>query len=161
MNGSARNCTHLENACHNPDMLCLLLATAGMLFFQTCVVNERRVLCRPWRFLLVDQRCHGRSLGIGRDTDPSTVGASARDLGKFIDAKLSGRSIDFLAGHSLGGKVVLDLLQQQRHDPPTNQVGAQLLTAKAETPRAAIQVLGWSEGTSISQSSASCVIDAS
>ena len=80
------------------------------------------MLCRPWRFLLVDQRCHGRSLGVGQGGAESSVGASANDLSKFLKVKLGGKKLEFLAGHSLGGKVVLDLLQHSQSSPPTQQV---------------------------------------
>lgn len=71
----------------------------------------------------MDQRCHGRSLGIMEDCENSTVGASANDLSRFLEDKLGGRKLEFLAGHSLGGKVVLDLLQNSQSNPPTQQVG--------------------------------------
>ena len=70
----------------------------------------------------MDQRCHGRSLGVARGSEPSTVSESAMDLSKFLHAELPGVMLDFLAGHSLGGKVVLDLLTQEQQEPPTKQV---------------------------------------
>ena len=84
---------------------------------------------RPWRFLRVDQRCHGSSLGLKHLPQPSTVAASAADVGRFLDSKLGGRPLDALIGHSLGGKVVLDLLTQRRDSPPTKQVLFLSLTA--------------------------------
>jgi len=70
----------------------------------------------------VDQRCHGSSLGLRNLAKPSTVAASAADVGRFLDVKLGGRQLDTLIGHSLGGKVVLDLLAQRQETPPTKQV---------------------------------------
>jgi pimeloyl-ACP methyl ester carboxylesterase len=53
---------------------------------------------------------------------PNTVAASANDLGRLLDVQLGGRPLNTLIGHSLGGKVVLDLLTQRRDTPPTKQV---------------------------------------
>lgn len=70
----------------------------------------------------MDQRCHGRSLGLAKSCEPSTVADSAADLGRFLDRKLANARLDVLLGHSLGGKVVLDLLQQRQEHPPCKQV---------------------------------------
>ena len=70
----------------------------------------------------MDQRCHGRSLGAVDNCESSTVAASANDLSRFLQSKLGSRKLEFLAGHSLGGKVVLDLLQNSQSNPPTQQV---------------------------------------
>jgi pimeloyl-ACP methyl ester carboxylesterase len=86
------------------------------------VQRKTAFLCRPWRFLRVDQRCHGSSLGLKNLPQPSSVAASAADVGRFLDMKLGGRPLEALIGHSLGGKVVLDLLTQRQDTPPTKQV---------------------------------------
>lgn len=59
---------------------------------------------------------------MNQGSEPSSIEASARDLGAFLDAQLQGGRIEFLAGHSLGGKVVLDLLQQRQNCAPAKQV---------------------------------------
>jgi len=76
---------------------------------------------RPWKFWRVDQRCHGTSMGLRNLPQPSSVANSAADVGRFLDVKLGGRPLEALIGHSLGGKVVLDLLTQRRDTPPTKQ----------------------------------------
>lgn len=86
-----------------------------------CIDCLQLHICRPWRFWLVDQRCHGQSLGISGLPQPSSVKASAQDLGRLIDTSLAGVTIDAIIGHSLGGKVVLDLLQQRKDAPPSKQ----------------------------------------
>lgn len=70
----------------------------------------------------MDQRCHGRSFGLPGFEPPSTVQASAQDLGRFLKAKLGPKQLSALLGHSLGGKVVMELLQQNRQKPPAKQV---------------------------------------
>jgi len=61
-------------------------------------------------------------MGLRNLPQPSSVANSAADVGRFLDVKLGGRPLEALIGHSLGGKVVLDLLTQRRDTPPTKQV---------------------------------------
>ena len=63
------------------------------------------------------------------------MGDSADDLSQFLQAKLGGKKLEFLAGHSLGGKVVLNLLQQARSNPPTQQVREYILISMSKLRR--------------------------
>ena len=65
-----------------------------------------------WRAVLVDLRNHGKSAG---QPPPHTLAAAAGDLRRLLGTLPGGGGgggAHALVGHSLGGKVVLELLQQ-------------------------------------------------
>ena len=64
--------------------------------------------------VMVDQRNHGASSEVCGFHPPHSIQASAGDLLSLVRKKLSGRVPDMLVGHSLGGKIVLELLRQLR-----------------------------------------------
>ena len=66
---------------------------------------------RALRAALVDQRCHGRSARPLR-AGAHTLAAAAADLRATFSGPFAGWTPQVLVGHSLGGKVVLEYLQQ-------------------------------------------------
>jgi len=66
----------------------------------------------PWRTLALDLRCHGSSARISSLTPPHSMEAAAGDVADFITHKLGGHAPVGILGHSMGGKVLLSLLQQ-------------------------------------------------
>lgn len=66
---------------------------------------------RPWRAVLVDQRGHGKSARLPL-FPPHTLAASARDLLGLFARRFRHAGPDVVVGHSMGGKVVLELLRQ-------------------------------------------------
>lgn len=67
----------------------------------------------PWQAVLVDQRCHGKSGALGLPP-PHTLASSARDILRLFDEGGVGYAtrMDVLIGHSLGGKVSLEITRQ-------------------------------------------------
>ena len=64
---------------------------------------------RPWQAVLLDQRCHGRSASV-HSRPPNTLLTSAQDISSlFRNALAYADRPDVLIGHSLGGKVCLEL----------------------------------------------------
>lgn len=64
---------------------------------------------RPWQAVLLDQRCHGRSATI-HSLPPHTIATSAQDISRLFRHSLPyATRPDVLIGHSLGGKVCLEL----------------------------------------------------
>jgi predicted alpha/beta-fold hydrolase len=85
-------------------------------FAQHLVAEGQQATKRPWRVLLPDLRCHGlSSSAAGRLPNsahhqaPHAIVSAAHDVLRLIG---EGRPLDFLAGHSLGGKIALSALQQ-------------------------------------------------
>lgn len=68
---------------------------------------------RPWRMVLVDQRCHGNSKDLTDLRPPHTIGASATDIAQLFRSQFSGQGPAMVIGHSLGGKVALDYVRQK------------------------------------------------
>ncbi len=66
---------------------------------------------RPWRVVLLDLRNHGDSSTVPGIHAPHTLTAAAQDVAYTLKHVL-GDAPDVLLGHSLGGKVVLELLRQ-------------------------------------------------
>lgn len=69
-----------------------------------------------WKVVLVDLRCHGRSAK-ERFHGPHTVENAARDVVSTVHANWPNGKIDVLIGHSLGGKVALEVTRALRSDP--------------------------------------------
>lgn len=71
---------------------------------------------RPFRALLVDLRCHGKSArNVGSLHPPHTLAAAAADVIRLWQHQLHGTAPDVLVGHSLGGKVALEAVAQLSH----------------------------------------------
>lgn len=68
---------------------------------------------RPWRMVLVDQRCHGNSSHVADLRPPHTIGASATDIAQLFRSKFGGHAPAMVIGHSLGGKVALEYVRQR------------------------------------------------
>ena len=67
-----------------------------------------------WRFVLVDQRCHGDSI---RLSGPHTVASCAEDLVR-LEQHL-GCTVHAVIGHSFGGKVALEWAMKSRSQSAT------------------------------------------
>lgn len=81
-----------------------------------------------WHALLVDLRNHGKSAAKPGFSGPHTLASAAADVIRTVAAGGHGR-IDALIGHSLGGKVCLEVSQQLMQSqtgpmPPPRQVWA-------------------------------------
>lgn len=63
-----------------------------------------------WKVVLVDLRCHGRSAK-ERFHGPHTLESAARDVISTVNANWPYGGINVLIGHSLGGKVALEITQ--------------------------------------------------
>ena len=76
---------------------------------------RRLTSARPaWRFVLVDLRCHGGSVGFA---PPHDLDACAEDLARLA-AEL-GAPPDVVGGHSFGGKVALTYARRYGRPPQT------------------------------------------
>jgi len=62
--------------------------------------------------VLVDLRNHGKSSRRAGLDPPHTLEATARDVIKTVAHSWPGGDIDALIGHSMGGKVCLELVRQ-------------------------------------------------
>lgn len=66
---------------------------------------------RSWRMVLVDQRNHGASTSMHGLHPPHSLQSSAADVIRLMDRQFGGVP-QVVIGHSLGGKVALELLMQ-------------------------------------------------
>lgn len=68
---------------------------------------------RTWRIVLPDLRNHGETAGVPGFPAPHTVRAAAGDVIRLMQREMAekGARVSLLAGHSLGGKVVMEVLQ--------------------------------------------------
>ncbi len=65
--------------------------------------------------VMVDQRNHGASAGLPLHP-PHSIDAAAGDLTRLVQTELGGRMPKAVLGHSLGGKIVLEFLQQSSQE---------------------------------------------
>ena len=77
---------------------------------NSLIQEAARQTGRSWQAVLVDQRCHGKSARLGHHP-PHTLAASAHDLVALFRRAFH-QGPDVVVGHSLGGKVTLELLCQ-------------------------------------------------
>lgn len=89
---------------------------------RTLLARAEQQSGRPWQAVLLDQRCHGRSGHLGLPP-PHTLAASAEDILRLFRSGLEyADAPDVLIGHSLGGKVCLELTaQMSRLGKPPSQ----------------------------------------
>lgn len=93
---------------------------------RTLVAVAERQTGRPWQAVLLDQRCHGKSGQLGLPP-PHTLAASAEDILRlFRDGLEYADAPDVLVGHSLGGKVCLELTARMARlgNPPSQARGS-------------------------------------
>jgi pimeloyl-ACP methyl ester carboxylesterase len=67
---------------------------------------------QPWRALLVDLRCHGRSASAAGLPPPNDLQSTALDVVRLLQRQLEGSAPEALIGHSLGGKTALEVVRQ-------------------------------------------------
>lgn len=67
---------------------------------------------QPWRALLVDLRCHGRSASAAGLPPPNDLESTALDVVRLLQRQLEGSAPEALIGHSLGGKTALEVVRQ-------------------------------------------------
>lgn len=78
---------------------------------RTLLRGAEAVQGRPWKALLLDMRNHGRSSRVSFPA-PHDLPAAAADIVALVRRQCGGRAPDVVIGHSLGGKVALDLARQ-------------------------------------------------
>ncbi len=90
-----------------------------------------------WRALLPDLRNHGKSAQQFPKTPPHTIPAAAVDVMQLWAAQLRHRQVpELLVGHSMGGKISLEILRQLKEQPGSStpkhvRGGKQALSCRA------------------------------
>ena len=96
---------------------------------------RRIAVGRGWRIVLVDQRNHGRSADLAGFDRPHTMAAAAQDLTNLVNERFEGQQVAVIAGHSLGGKTVLEYVKQTATQSDKTRMPQQVYIMYSHTVR--------------------------
>ena len=119
---------HIDGHMESPKLAVVLHGLLGAgrnlrTFTTELFQNASKHSGTPWTAVLVDLRNHGKSSDLPGLTPPHTLQSAAQDVITTVHNNWPGR-IDALIGHSLGGKVALEITSQLAEGAPLPQDGA-------------------------------------